>query len=540
MTYRILLAMEKIEQHSSFTIEELATKNAELEKQNEVLQAKLNWLEAQFRLSQQKKFGASSEKSNPDQLALMLFNEIEMTMDVSVEEPTIETVSYKRKKRSGQIEAMLENLPTETIHYRLSEEDQVCLCCGEKTHEMSTQIRRELKIIPAQVEVVEHVQHIYSCRRCEKEGTETPIVTAKMPAPMYPGSLASPSAMAYLMSQKYVEGLPLYRQEKQLERIGVSLSRQTMANWVIYGANHWLTHLHNRMHTLLLRHDILHADETTLQVLTEPGRSVTAKSYMWLYRTGRDVPPIVLYDYQTTRAGKHPKAFLNGFSGYLHVDGYAGYHDLPKVKLVGCWAHARRKFDEALKSLPVDVQKSDKPCAAKAGLQFCNRLFAIDKNINKIDNCTPKIRHQERLDHSQPVLDDFLAWLKSEKVRVAPKTKLGEAIKYCLNQWQKLCLFLQDGRLELDNNRGERSIKPFVIGRKNWLFATSPKGAKASAIIYSIVETAKENGLDPLRYITYVLEQMPLIDVQDNAALDALMPWSEAIPNTCHIPKKST
>ena len=521
--------MVKIEQTPTLTIEELAKKNAALEKQNEALMAKLNWWEAQFRLSQQKKFGASSEKTNKDQLALTLFNEMEMTSDNTVEEPTLETITYKRKKRSGQIEAMLENLPVETIHYRLSEEEQVCLCCGEKTHEMGTQIRRELKIIPAQVEVVEHVQHIYSCRQCEKEGTETPIVTAKMPAPMYPGSLASPSAMAYLMSQKYCEGLPLYRQEKQLERMGISLSRQTMANWMMYGANTWLIHLYNHLHKKLLQEDIAHADETSLQVLNEPGRAATSKSFMWMYRTGRAVAPIVLYDYQTTRSGKHPKAFLQGFSGYLHVDGYAGYHDLKNVELVGCWAHARRKYDEALKSLPANVQKNEQPCAAKIGLQFCNRLFAIDKKINKMDNCTPEHRYEERLKQSKPVLDDFLVWLKTEKARVAPKTKLGEAITYCLNQWQKLVVFLKDGRLELDNNRGERSIKPFVIGRKAWLFSASPKGAKASAIIYSIVETAKENQLDPLKYLTYVLEQLPLINLTDNAALDALMPWSDKI-----------
>lgn len=532
--------MVKIEHTPTLTIEELAKKNAALEKQNEALLAKLNWLEAQFRLSQQKKFGASSEKTNQDQLALTLFNEIEMTSEPSVEEPTLETITYKRKKRSGQIEAMLENLPVETIHYRLSEEEQVCLCCGEKTHEMSTQIRRELKIIPAQVEVVEHVQHIYSCRQCEKEGTETPIVTAKMPAPMYPGSLASPSAMAYLMSQKYSEGLPLYRQEKQLERMGISLSRQTMANWMMYGANTWLIHLYSHLHKKLREEDIAHADETGLQVLNEPGRAATSKSFMWMYRTGRAVAPIVLYDYQTTRSGKHPKAFLQGFSGYLHVDGYAGYHDLKNVELVGCWAHARRKYDEALKSLPANVQKNAQPCAAKVGLQFCNRLFAIDKKINKMANCTPEHRYEERLKQSKPVLDDFLVWLKTEKARVAPKTKLGEAITYCLNQWQKLVVFLKDGRLELDNNRGERSIKPFVIGRKAWLFSASPKGAKASAIIYSIVETAKENQIDPLKYLTYVLEQLPLIDLTDEAALDALMPWSDAIPTNCHVPKRTT
>lgn len=533
--------MEKIVQNPTLTIKELVTKNAELEKQNEVLLAKLNWLEAQFRLSQQKKFGTSSEKTNPDQLALTLFNEIEMMSDSSAEEPTLETITYKRKKRSGQIEAMLENLPVETIHYRLSEEEQVCLCCGEKTHEMSTQIRRELKIIPAQVEVVEHVQHIYSCRQCEKEGTETPIVTAKMPAPMYPGSLASPSAMAYLMSQKYSEGLPLYRQEKQLERMGIFLSRQTMANWMMYGANTWLIHLYEYMHKKLMEEDTAHADETGLQVLNEPGRPATGKSFMWLYRSGRYASAsIVLYEYQTTRAGKHPKAFLQGFSGYLHVDGYAGYHDLKNVELVGCWAHARRKFDEALKSLPANLQNSEKPCAAKIGLQFCNRLFAIDKKINKMDECTPTIRYEERLKQSKPVLDEFLEWLKTEKARVAPKTKLGEAITYCLNQWQKLVVFLKDGRLELDNNRGERSIKPFVMGRKAWLFSTSPKGAKASAIIYSIVETAKENKLDPLRYLTYVLEQLPLIELTDEGELDALMPWSNEIPINCHVPKRTT
>ena len=324
--------MEKLAAVSQSTIEELETRNTELEKQNEALQAKLKWFEEQFRLSQQQKFGASSEKTNPDQLALSLFNEAEVTADEKVEEPTLETITYRRKKRTGQIEAMLENLPTETIHYRLSEEEQACLCCGENVHEMSTETRRELKVIPAQVKVVEHVRHVYSCRRCEREGTETPIVTAPMPAPMYPGSLASPSAMAYIMNQKYVEAMPLYRQEKQLERLGVPLSRQTLANWMMYGATKWLSSLYERLHEHLLEQDILHADETTLQVLSEPGRSATSKSYMWLYRTGRDVPAIVLYDYQQTRAAKHPKAFLSGFSGYLHVDGYQGYQRFTEGK----------------------------------------------------------------------------------------------------------------------------------------------------------------------------------------------------------------
>ena len=527
--------MKKTTNELQSTIEELAAKNADLEKQKEVLEAKIKWLEEQFRLSQQKKFGASSEKSNPDQMELPLFNEAEITADVKVEEPTLETITYNRKKYVGQRDAKLENLPTETIHYRLSEEEQVCSCCGETVHEMSTETRRELAIIPAQVKVVEHVQHIYSCRQCEREALETPIVTAKMPAPIYPKSLASASAMAYIMNQKYVEGMPLYRQEKQLERLGVYLSRQTLANWMIFGATNWLSILYDRMHELLLLNDILHADETTLQVLAEPGRRADSKSYMWLYRTGRDVPPSVLYDYQTTRHSKHPKAFLKSFKGYLHVDGYAGYHGLEKVELVGCLAHARRKFDEALKSLPAHVDK--KESIAAEGMQFCNQLFKIERQINgEIENCTPEQRKEYRLEHSKPILDAFLTWLKSKRPQVPPKSKLGDAIIYCINQWSKLTAFLKDGRLELDNNRAERSIKPFVMGRKAWMFAQSMKGAKASAIIYSIVETAKENRLNPLNYLTFLFEQLPLIDLDDVEAIDQLLPWSATIPEVCRIP----
>lgn len=531
--------MEKLETISSSTIEELLTKNRELEKQNEALQAKLQWLEEQFRLSQQKKFGASSEKTNPDQLELPLFNEVEITTDEKEEEPTIETITYRRKKRVGQREAMLENLPTETIHYHLPEEEQVCLCCGEHLHEMSKQIRRELKIIPAQVKVIEHVQHIYSCRHCEQEAIETPIVMAKMPAPMYPKGLASPSAMAYIMNQKYVEGMPLYRQEKQFERLGVFLSRQTLANWMMYGAMNWLRLLYDRLHAHLLMQEILHADETTVQVLSEPGRAPTSKSYMWMYRTGRSRFAIVLYDYQQTRAAKHPKAFLEGFEGFLHVDGYQGYNDLPKVTLSGCWAHARRKFDEALKAMPPRVKDKEKPCAAEEGLQFCHRLYKIEKEINELEDGSAEVRKKQRLENSLPVLDAFLSWLKGQRSRVTPKSKLGQAIQYCINQWPRLTTFLEDGRLEIDNNRAERSIKPFVIGRKNWLFSKSMKGAKASAIIYSLVETAKENQLNPLSYLTYVFEQLPLIDVNNELALDQLMPWSETIPQNCHVPAKT-
>ena len=521
--------MKNIANTTPPTIEELQQQNAKLEQKIAELTAKLTWFEEQFRLSQQKKFGASSERTHPDQLSL--FNEAESEADPSIHEPTMETITYHRKKQRGQREAMIESLPVELIEYRLLETEQICSCCGGALHEMSTEIRQELKIIPAEVKVVKHVRYVYACRHCEHEEIRTPIVTAPMPHPVYPGSLASPSILAHIMSQKYVEALPLYRQEQQFARLGVTLSRQTLANWMIYGAEKWLCLLYHRMHEYLRNQDILHADETTLQVLREPGRSAETTSYLWLYRTGREAPPIILYDYQKTRGGEHPRNFLSGFHGYLHVDGYAGYHKVSNVTLVGCWAHARRKFDEALKALPDTKQLTS--VAAGEGLDFCNRLFAIERDLK---DATPEERYTVRLERSRPILDAFSAWLSTQRQRVLPKSALGQAIAYCLNQWEKLEAFMKDGRLELDNNRGERSIKPFVIGRKNWLFSNTPRGAKASAMIYSIIETAKENKLNPFVYLTYLFEKLPqLTDPKDTQELDKLLPWSQTLPVTCRV-----
>lgn len=242
-------------------------------------------------------------------------------------------------------------------------------------------------------------------------------------------------------------------------------------------------------------------------------------------------PPIVLYDYQPTRGGEHPRNFLKGFSGYLHVDGYPDYHKVQSVKLVGCFAHARRKFDEALKALPPSQDKTG--TVAHQGLQFCNQLFAIERE--RKDKATEE-RYRIRQEQSRPVLDAYLAWLRQERSRTLPKSKLGEAIGYSLNQWDKLTAFLEDGRLEIDNNRSERAIKPFVIGRKNWLFANTPRGAKASSIIYSVMETAKENGLNPFKYLVYLFEQLPqLSDPKNPEALDKLLPWSTSLPLSCRV-----
>jgi transposase len=513
------------------TIEELERKNATLEQQNAELTAKLNWYQEQFKLAQQKRFGASSEKTHPDQVEMDLFNEAEVLATPALPEADMETVTYSRKKTTGAQEAKLEHFPVDTVTYELLESEQICACCGGTLHQMSSETRNELTIIPAEVRVVRHVRQVYSCRRCEREEIRTPIVTAPMPRPVYPGSLASASIMAYIMSQKYVDSQPLYRQEQQLARLGLTISRQTLANWMMYGANHWLVHLVGRMQEHLLKQDVLHADETTLQVLREPGKSAETQSYMWLYRTGREEPPIVLFDYRPTRGGENPRDFLKGFAGYLHVDGYAGCHKVAGVTLVGCWAHARRKFDEALKTVPVGQDKTK--TTAQQGLDFCNQLFAIERELKE---GTPDERHSTRKAKSQPILEAYLSWLRQKRSRTLPKSLLEQAITYSLNQWEKLSAFLLDGRLEIDNNRSERSIKPFVIGRKNWLFANTPRGAKASSIIYSVVETAKENGLNPNKYLNYLFEQLPqLEDPKNSEALDRLLPWSVSLPLTCRV-----
>jgi len=522
--------MRKSTQNIHDTTEDLETRVSTLEKENAELAAQLKWYQEQFRLSQKQRFGTSSEKTHPDQLELPLFNEAEVTQDQSVEEPTVETITYERKKNRRSRKETTENLPSETIEYYLPVDEQVCSCCGDDLHHMSQEVREEIKVVPAEVKVVKHVQYVYACRECEKNNTSTPVVTAQMPAPVYPGSLASPSSVAYIMDQKYVQGIPLYRQEKQFERLGVYLSRQTLSNWLMHTTEIWLTPLYMRMKEYLKSRDILHADETTLQVLKEPGRASTSTSYMWLYRTGRADPPVTLFEYKTTRAAKHPTEFLKGFKGYLHVDGYSGYNGLPPdIERVGCLAHARRKFDEAVKGMPKTEKGSQ--TAAQEGLAYCNKLFHIEHELKELNVPYDEIK-QLREERSQPVLEAFSEWLKKMRPKVLPKSLLGQAITYAINQMKHLTTFLKDGRLEIDNNRAERSIKPFVIGRKNWLFSNTPRGAEASSIIYSIVETAKENGLNPFRYIKYLFEMLPNMKA---AEIDRVLPWSRDLPDEVKV-----
>ena len=450
------------------------------EQQIDALTARLNFFEEQFRLLRQKQFGASSEQSA---LQEWLFNEAELTQDAAAPDVPEQTITYTRAKPGRK--GLPLDLPTERIDYTLPVEEQICACCGGALHAMSTETREELLFIPAQVKRIEHVRHVYSCRQCERTGESVPIITAPAPKAPIPKSYASASLLAYIIVAKFVDGLPLYRLEAHFERLGIKLSRQVMSIWMIRVAL-LLEPLVVRLTEALRRRSILHADETTLQVLQEPGRAAQSKSYLWLYRSaGADGPPIVLYDYQETRAGKHPRAFLAGFRGYLHVDGYAGYHGIENVILVGCWAHLRREFHDAVQALPPEKRRT--VGKAQEGLAYCDRLFAIERGLK---DCTPEERHAQRDVRSRPVVEAFYAWIGTLQSQVLPKTKLGQAVGYAVNQRQKLERFLEDGRLELDNNRAERSIKPFVIGRKNWMFANTPSGARASAMLYSLVETA--------------------------------------------------
>jgi transposase len=497
--------------------QELARIIDNLTTRNEQLEAKVRWFEEQFHLARHKQFGASSERSIKEQPNL--FNEAETIAEAGpVEEAIRQTITYDRKKPGRK--PIPKNLPMERIEYRLPEEEQICTACGCHLHEMSEELRHEVKLVPAQVKIVQHARLVYGCRNCEKNGIEVPIKTAKAPRPVIEKGLASASALAYVMTMKFVDGVPLYRQEQHYARLGIDLSRGVLSNWMIKGSE-WLELIYGRMKQKLLEQEVLHADETTLQVLKEPGRPAESQSYMWLYRTGCVGPPAVLYEYQPTRAGEHPRNFLKGFKGYLHADGYAGYHDIPDVTLCGCWAHFRRKADETLKGLPVKLRRSGSK--AQELLDRINRLFAIERELKQN---TPEERLNTRNIKSRPVVEELRKWLDDIAPEVLPKSLFGAAVHYGRQQWPKLVRFLDDGRIEIDNNRAERSIKPFVIGRKNWLFCNTPKGAHASAMIYSIIESAKENRLNPYAYLNYLFERLPNLDSRSDESLDPLLPWN--------------
>jgi transposase len=494
---------------------------AELEALLSEKDAKITFLEEQFRLAQQKRFGASSE-GHPGQGEL--FNEVEeIVADVVVVEQ--ETIEYTRNKPKRK--PLPKDLPREVVVHDISDADKVCDCCQGALHKIGEDTSEKLEFIPAQVKVIEHVRPKYACRACEKDGISNTIKQAPVPNSIIPKGYATPSLLSQIITSKYQYGLPLYRQESLFKQYGIELSRKTMAEWVIK-SQLALQILFERLREILLQQSVIQADETRLKVVKEEKNTC----YMWLYCCGTDspnntvldtedspIPNIVLYDYQASRSGQCAVDFLAGYSGYLQVDGYQGYAKT-SATLVACMAHVRRKFVEAEAAHRGADRAKGKTGKANWALNHIQKLYRIETRIKEM---SAQEKHLARQQEALPLLIELKDWLDKSVLTVPDKTALGMALAYALNQWPKLIRYIDDGNLSIDNNRAERAIKPFVIGRKNWLFSNTANGANASATLYSIVETAKANGLVPCDYLNYLLSEIP--NLQPQANIDHLLPW---------------
>lgn len=493
------------------------------------LQNQVNNLTEMVLLLRKEKFAPSSEKT-PKQVdgQLSLFNEAELEADASAPEPIKREVKgYTRNNPKTKREELLKDLPVREILCETSSEELYCGQCNTTLKPLGKEVvREELEYIPAKLQIVRYVRMSYECPKCKH--TDHPYIRkALTPTSLMNHSLASPSSVAHVMYEKYVNSVPLYRQEKDWEQLGISLSRATMANWVIRCSQDYLIPVVEHLRKELLSRDIIHCDETPVQVLKEEGKKPQTKSYMWLYRTGNDEKsPVILYDYQPSRNGDHAVTFLKDFHGYVHSDGFSGYNKLTGITRCGCWAHLRRKFVEAIpgKKLP------DAPLTnAEIGRDYCNQLFEIE---SRLKNLKPEERKVKRLELEKPVLEAFWCWL--ENLNVLSGSALGKAVTYAKNQKKYMENYLLDGRCALSNNAAENAIRPFTVGRKNWLFADTPKGASASAAVYSIIETAKANGLNVYTYLEYLFLYMPDTDWRNYPELlDDLMPWSEAVQAEC-------
>lgn len=493
------------------------------------LERKIELLTELLGVKQKKEFGQSSEKSRyifkdgeeaqsgPD--APNIFNEAEKFADEN--EPGNIIIERHERKPKRTKEELAKTLPVEKIVLGLPIEGQNCNICESGLKEIGKGlVRREVNIIPAKAYIAEIYQVNYSCPACEEETDESNIVKTPVPEPVIKRGLASASSVAHVIYQKYVNSVPFYRQEKDWENHGVEISRATLANWVIYVAMKWFLPLYLYMKAIMLGSPIINADETVVQVLKEEGKTPQSESRMWVYCTGNTKDPaIVLYEYQPSRAGEHAKNFLKGFSGFLVCDAYAGYNKVEGVTLCGCWAHQRRYYEEAM----------HKGSKAATGIEFCNKLFELEREFEGLPF---EERQKKRNGLSKPVLEAYYSWL--ETVKPLEGSKLAKAVNYSRNQAPQLKAFLLDGRIEISNNRAENKIRPFVVARKNFLFFDTPKGAKSGAICFSIIETAKANGLNPYKYLLYLLTNLPTYIKSGNTeAFDQFLPWSDEVKAYC-------
>ena len=531
----LLKVMQGHRQKQEETLQKQETRIRILEERTKELEFLNAMLSDRLTLARRKQFGASSEKYADGYTQLSLFNEAEQEADPDAPEPDLEEVhssSYKRRKRSGKKEEDLSSFETtEVTEYKLTGEDRYCPDCGTKYKVVTKETVKRLKFIPARFEVVEEVTYVYSCPKCG--AMKRP---EKVPS-LLKGSVATPSLVAGIMNAKYVNGMPLARQEREFARYGLNLSTKTMANWILQCAGRYLQPLYDRMKEELLRSNYLHGDETRIQVIDEPGQKGSTQNWMWVYLTDEfsGSPRMVLFQYERTRAGYHPKEFLGDlFGGYFTCDGYQAYHSLPeRVTVTGCMAHARRRFEEALTVLKKDFTREQlKETTAYQAMARIGMLYKIEERIR---DKSPEERYEERQKQAKPLLEAFFEWLHRLEDSLDRSSMIGEAVLYALNQEEYLKRYLEDGHLSIDNLAAERALKNFAIGRRNWLFAKSIRGAQASAMVYSITETAMLNGLKPYNYLTYVMEKMKGLGAfPEKEAIQELLPWSASLPADCH------
>lgn len=504
-------------------IRTLENRISELEKENKLL------LETVHHLTR-KLYGRSSEKTSVLSLGQMsLFDEAETEANPDAVEPDLKQVEgYLRKKFKGQRMELLKDLPHEKKLCTLVEQDRFCETCHTPLLSVGEEfVRTEIEFIPAKIRVIDLYRETFECRSCRKNG-QPYMEKSPMPYPVIQHSMASPSSVAWVMHQKFVNALPLYRQEKEWKTLGVDLSRATMANWIMAASRDWLTPIFHLMHQKLLQEKYIHADETPVQVMNEAGRKNISDSYMWVYSTGKHAKhPIRLFEYQPGRNGKYPQEFLAGFKGYLHSDAYVGYNKVDNITRCLCWSHLRRNFVDAL---PKNIRGPDDTLPGQ-GIFYCNKLFEIEKTLEDLSG---EERKAERLKQEMPLLDAFWAWVDSARDKVLPKSKLAEALQYALNHKQEFLNYLEDGNCAISNNLAENCIRPFTIGRKNWLFSGSPKGAAASAAVYSMVESAKANGLNPYKYLYYIFSELPGVQFgQHPEFLEDCLPWNPEVQEAC-------
>ena len=478
----------------------------------------------QLRLLRMKLFGHKSEKIPADSTIeiLPLFDMPEPEGEEN--EPEEIPVKGHQRKKGGR-KPLPADLPRVEKVHDIADSEKIC-GCGCPLTRIGEEVSEQLDIVPAKMQVIRHIRPKYACKCCEGVLDDGPTVKiAPVPPQIIPKSIATAGLLAFTMTGKFIDHLPFYRQEKQFARLGVEISRSSMCSWAMQAAQA-CTPLLNLLHDELLAAKVVNIDETTVQVLKEPGRDPTTKSYMWIFRRGDPDKQVLLYQYHPTRAGDVAADFLGEYAGYVQTDGYSGYDFLDHkegVTHTGCFAHARRYFADIVKARG----KKGKSGSADVALSYIRKLYRMEKQFRK-NGLPPEEIYRQRQEYAKPILDSFHEWLLKQSTRTLPKGLLGKAISYSLNQWQRLIGYIEDGHLTIDNNMAENAIRPFVVGRKNWLFSGSPEGAEASAALYSLIETAKANDIEPYSYLRHIFEELP--KAQSLQDYEALLPWNAKEP----------